>query len=255
MSTTLPALVGAAKAIAQDSTKVPLLQNSEGDEDYKRAVTIALPIFDADVPNVRTLLYTVPTSQAFRFVLLGTGAILASGLDVWVKRRSAIRSVINGYDTTIRGQSAIDRAYYRVLEEPSATVLELLQDTPSQGSVLRLEYQTPHVVDAADAAATSVLPGDLPAIQLLVASKILEMYATRCVQNTGGIGLPLDVVNRQSQAQDARAAAKSLYGTYQAMVGQRDASELSGAGVVDQLPITGSSPYGFVFRRPVVLTP
>jgi hypothetical protein len=187
---------------------------------------LALKQFDGDVPNLRIVHYTV-LAAAFRFVLRGTGAIL-SGLNAWSRGRSNLEAVWHPYSTTSQGQEPLDPNTYRVIEEPTLTVLELLELSPSSG-VLRLEFLSPHVVDAADVNATSVDVDYVDALNTLTAVKILELAAIRAAQNTGNTGIPTDVVDRRSQSSEFAARAKSLLSTYQAMVGRSEDGGAAGA--------------------------
>jgi hypothetical protein len=227
VSVTRSQVIAAAKAIAQDPATVPLLLN---DSDYDLAVDQALAQFSADRPNRRVVHYTV-SAPAFRFVLQGTGAILPStGLDRWVEGGSLMLDVYHPYDTTAQAQNVpLDRNTWRVLREPTLVVLELLAITPSSGT-LRLEYVTPHAVDAAQASATSIREADVKAFEILTAVKICEMAARRYVQNTGTSVFQAETVDRRSQSEVMAARAKDLLRVYHALVG-KDGEVVAAGGV------------------------
>lgn len=232
MSTTRTVVIAAAKTFAQETASTPLLA---GTADYDQALAVALRQFNADVPNLRVVHYTVAAS-AFRFVLAGAGAIL-SGLDAWKKGRSSMRAVWHPYLTTAQQQTPLDPNDWRVVEEPSLTILELLELTPSSG-VLRLEFTTPHVVHVTDTAQTSVLEADVEALELLTAYHVLEMAARRAVQNTGNTGIPTDIVDRRSQSSEYHARAAELLKTYRSIVGQVD--DVGGASATRDLDVRPS---------------
>lgn len=209
---------------------------------------MALPTLDADRPNERIVHHTV-TSSAFRFVLSGSGALAGlTGLDAWVPGRSSVRRVWWPYDTATQGQSPLERDEWRVMKEPSLVVLELLTYTPASG-VLRIEFVNPHVIDADDEADSSVLAGDVPALTVLVGAQILMLYAARAVQNTGSTGLTSDVVDRRSQASEARSVSKALMERYASMVGRRPASESGPASAIGDMDLEFASPLGPVWPR------
>lgn len=242
MSVTRDDVLAIARVLAQESSATPLLHAAS---DYTPAFALALRIFDGDVPNTRVVHHTV-TGATFRFVLAGAGAIL-TGLDAWVQRHSALREVWHPYDTAAQGQTPLDRNTWRVVEEPGLTVLELLEYTPSNG-VLRLEFTRPHVVDASNAALSSILPGDVEALQTITAVKLLDLYAIRSIQNTGSTGVPSDVVDRRSPSDQARARAKELFATYQALVGRRSSEDLRAASAIGELDVDTSHPHGFLWH-------
>lgn len=244
MAITQANLITAAKQVAQDASATALLLASG---DYDRAVDMALPTFDADRPNKRVIHHTVAAS-AFRFVLSGTGALAGlTGLNAWVPGRSFVRSVWWPYDTTVQGQAPLESDEWRVLDEPSLIILELLTSTPAS-DVLRLEFTSPHVV-ASDAAQTSVLLADVSALKVLVGAQIMELYAARAVQNTGSTGLSSDVVDRRSQADSARGVAKSLMARYASMVGRRPASEMGPLSAIGDMDVEFASPLGPIWPR------
>jgi hypothetical protein len=146
-----------------------------------------------------------------------------------------MRAVWQPYDVTVQGQEPLDARAWRVRDDPSGAVLELLDRQPSSG-ILRLEFTAPHVVGAT-AAATSVKAGDVSALAVLTGAQILTLYAVRAVQNTGNTGIPADVVDRRSQSDQARSAAKDLIARYRLMVGQRigatDGPPASAVGEMD----------------------
>lgn len=241
MSTTRPDVIAAAKDLAQDPSATPLLFDSV---DYDRALEVALRVFDADVPNLRVVHHPV-TAAAFRFVLLGPGALPELvGLDAWSDGRSQMRAVWHPYDTTDRGREPLDPNTWRVVREPGPLVaLELLDRTPSAG-VLRLELVSPHTVHASDAAQTSVLAADVEALQVLTAATILNLFAARALQNTGSTGLPSDIVDRRSQSDQARARARDLREIYAAMVGRRRAEDVAPASATRDLDVVMTHAFG-----------
>ncbi len=245
MSATLDEILDAAKRIAQDSLTAPLL--TEG-RDYDRAVDVALLTFDQDVPNIRIVHHTV-TSSAFRFILAGAGALAGlTGLDAWVRGRSAMQAVWHPYDTTIQGRAPLADDTWVVRDEPaSITALELLAITPSSG-VLRLEFTAPHAVSRASAASTTIRVGDLVALETLVAAVCLEMYAARSVQNTGSNALQADTVNYQSESDVARRTAKMLRETYGRMVGRSNSDDLKAASAIGEMDVDSSHIYGMLWH-------
>ncbi len=238
MSVIRSTVLAAGKLIAQETSSLPLLAG----DPYDTLLSVALRVFDADVPNVRIVHHTV-ASAAFRFTLAGAGALAElTGLDAWTRGKSELAAVWHPYDATIQGQSPLDPNTWRILEEPAAkTVLELLEITPS-ADVLRLELVNPHTVHASDVASTSVLAGDVEALEVLLASQILLDYAARSLQNTGNTGIPTDIVDRRTPADQARAVAKELFTRYQSMVGNRSDDEVKAAGATRELDIRPSYP-------------
>lgn len=244
MAISTAALLTAAKLVAQDSTSTPLLL---GDTSYAEAIAMALPTLDADRPNTRIIHHTVAAS-AFRFVLSGSGALAGlTGLDAWVVRRSAMRSVWWPYTTTTRAQEPLDRDSWRVIAEPGLVVLELLEDTPASG-ILRLEFTNPHVV-AASAGDSTILAGDVSALTVLVAAQILTMYASRAIQNTGNTGLPMDVVDRRSHSAEARAVAKVLMERYASMVGRTPSADAAPVSAIGDMDVQFATPLGPMWSR------
>lgn len=217
MSTTRPAIIAAARSFAQETATTPIVAGQSS--DYDLALAIALRHFSRDVPNVRIVHYTV-TAAAFRFILAGAGAIL-TGLNAWVGGASAMSAVWHPYSTASQGQAPLDVNDWRVLDEPTISVLELLSIAPTSGT-LRLEFVTPHTVNQTDVALTSVLPAHVEALQLRTAVEVLEMAARRAVQNTGNSGLPTDIVDRRSQSAEYHQRAKDLMATYRTLVGIDD---------------------------------
>jgi hypothetical protein len=239
VSVTRSTVTTAAKQIAQDPTSGATLLLAAG--DYDLAIDQAIEQFRVDRPNLRIAHYDV-TAAGFRFVLLGAGAILpTTGTDRWVDGGSRVVDVYQPYDVTSRDNVALDRNTWRVRREPGPTVLlELLAITPS-ADVLRLEYVTPHVVDAADVAKTSILEADVKAFEVLTAAKICEMTARRYVQNAGTSTFQNDTVDRRSQSDIMAKRAKELLATYGAMVGTSTAGDGSpsvvGAAAVKKLTV------------------
>jgi hypothetical protein len=225
-------LIAAAKGVAQDASRASLLID---DDSYVRAVAMAVEQFDLDRPNRRVVHHTVDAT-GFRFPLSGDDALSElTGLDAWVDGRSALLEVWHPYDVTVQGQMPLDPRDWRVVDDPTGAVLELLATQPSSG-ILRLEFTSPHVVGAT-AAETSVKAGDVSALTVLTGAQILTLYAVRAVQNTGNTGLPADVVDRRTQSDQARSAAKELLARYRLMVGQRvdpdDGPPTSAVGEMD----------------------
>ncbi len=222
----------AAKQIAQDPTSGATLLLAAG--DYDLAIDQAIEQFSKDRPNLRTFHYTV-TAAAFRFVLLGTGTILpTTGLDRWVDGGSQLVDVFHPYTVASQGTNkALDRNTWRVLREPSLVVLELLVVRPSSGT-LRLEFVTPHVVDATSPTATSILEADVKAFEMLTAAKICEMAARRYVQNTGSSTFQNETVDRRTQSDIMAARAKDLIKAYNILVGKAE-GEIAAVGAVRKL--------------------
>lgn len=218
MSVIRSTVTTAAKAIAQDPGGGSQLLLQAG--DYDLAIDAAIEHFKADRPNLRIYHYTVP-SAAFRFVLFGTGTVLpTSGLDRWVDGGSRLVDVYTAYNTANQDNVALDRSTWRERREPGPLqVLELLADRPSSG-ILRLEYYTPHVVDAASTASTSILEADIKTFEVLTAAKICEMTARRYVQNTGTSTFQTDSVDRRSQSDIMAKRARELMEMYAQMVGK-----------------------------------
>lgn len=240
MSTTRDLVILAAKSYAQDSAATPLLS---AESDYDLTLSAALRTFDADVPNLGVVHYTV-LAAAFRFVLSGVGAIL-SGLNVWVDGRSSVLKVWHPYDTMVQGQVPLDPNVWRVVREPSVVILELLDRTPSSG-VLRVEVQTPHSVHADNPALSSVLAGDVDALELLTGIKILELAAARCAQNTGVSGFPTDSVDRRTQSDVFAARARDLKKQYDAMVGK--GGNVKAASALAELDVETAHAFGSLWH-------
>lgn len=235
MSVTRAIVRPAAKSIAQDpSSNARLLLTDPA--DYDQAITDALDLFRVDRANLRVVHYTVATA-GFRFVLLGTGAILATtGLNRWVDGASQLRDLYLDYSTANQNQRPLDRTQWRVVREPSLVVLELLADSLSVGEVLRLEFVSPHVMHESDVALTSVLEGDITAIETLTAAKICQMTARRYVQNTGSSTFQNETVDRRSQSDIMAARAKELLTAYASIVGRAD-GEVPGAAATKKMVI------------------
>lgn len=232
--TTRAIVTAAAKSIAQDPGSTNKLLLADG--DYDTAITEAIDVFRGDRPNLRVVHYTVATA-GFRFVLKGTGAILAtSGLDRWIDGASQLRDVCLHYDTANQFNRSLDRTVWRVLREPNLVLLELLADSAGVGEVLRLEFVSPHTVHASDPTATSLLEGDVVAFETLTAAKICEMTARRYVQNTGTSTFQTETVDRRSQSDVMAARAKDLLKAYAAMVG-RSGGEVSAASATKKMVI------------------
>lgn len=244
MAETSSQILTAAKVLAQDSGTPALLA---GATDYDKAVDNARLEFGGDRPNKRIVHYTV-VAAASRFVLAGTGAIL-SGLDEWVSKRSRMEAVWCPYDTTNRDREPLSDEDWRVFEEPTVTALEL-QVQAAVNDVLRLEFVVPHEIDIKDPALTTIVEDDLPALHLLTAAYILEMYAARSLQNTGNTGLMSDVVDRRTPLDQARSMAKDYRARYATLVGRSDSTAesrpLSSIGSHRSTPSFGST---FVFPR------
>lgn len=250
MSVTRTDVTAAAKSIAQDPGGNAKLLLADG--DYDAAIDQAIEIFRADRPNLRVQHVTIGAT-AFRLVLGGTGAVLpTSGLQAWIIGGSQVREVYLEYSAASRGQEPIDRNLWRVtLDPPDGSgpieVLELLGDTANAGSTVRLEYVTPHVVGGT-AAATSILPADVKAFQVLAASKICEMTARRYVQNTGTSTFQNETVDRRTQSDVMASRAKDLRGQYAAMVGKPE-NGVRPAGTVRKFDVATSHRRGRLWHR------
>ncbi len=240
MSTTRALVIASAKGYAQDAVATPLLST---ESDYDLALAAALKAFDADVPNLRVIHYTV-LAPAFRFVLSGVGAIL-TGLNAWVDGRSSIVKVWHPYDVTVQGQMPLDPNVWRVVREPTVVVLELLDRTPSSG-VLRLETTNPHVVHADDPTLSSVLAGDVDPLNLLTGIKILELAAARAAQNTGVSGFPTDSVDRRTQSDVYASRARDLKKQYDAMVGK--GGDVKAASALAELDVEATHAFGSLWH-------
>jgi len=234
-------VIAAAKIVAQDDGDI-----LNGPNDYETAMDLALRIFDLDRPNLRVVHHTV-TASAFRFVLLGTGALAGmTGLDAWIDGRSRLARVWHPYDTTVQGQEPIPSDEYRIIREPGPTVvLEFLYYTPS-AQTLRLEFVRPHVLDQGSAASSSVLASDLEALAALVGVHILEMAAARAAKNTGSSSLPTDVVDRRTMGSEFQARARNLRDRYNALVGKRLGDDVAPAVGVFDLDVQANNPRGFL---------
>lgn len=234
MSVKRPDLIERAKEIAQDPFAGPSLLSAP--DDYRRAVEQALEHFTQDRPNNRAFHHPV-TSSTFRFVLLGTGTILpTTGLDRWVDGGSFVVDVWHPYDVTSQGTNMpMDRNFWRVLREPTLVVLELLITAPST-DVLRLEYITPHVVDATNATLSSILEADVTPLQVLTASMICTMAARRYVQNTGSSTFQNETVDRRTQSDIMASRAKELMKAYDILVG-KVAGAIAGVGAVRKIVV------------------
>lgn len=245
MSVTRTEVVERARQLVQDSTTGILKDATAQFGDYDRLLDQALRVFDGDVPNNRVVHYTV-AAAAFRFVLYGAGAIL-TGLDAWVDQCSTLFAVWHPYSTTIQGQSPLDENDYRVVREPSLVVLELLTITPSAG-VLRLEYQTPHSVAVSDITLSTIPVGKVDALYTITAAMIAQAAAVRAAQNTGNTSIPSDVVDRRTQDQQYRDAARILMDRYKMIVGRRDAKDLGPASTSIDLDVQSTHMYGYLWH-------
>lgn len=241
MNATRQDVIAAAKVVAQDDGDI-----LTGPNDYDTAMDLALRIFDLDRPNLRVVHHTV-SAAAFRFVLLGTGALAGlTGLDAWIDGRSRLARVWHPYDTTVQAQEPIPSSEYRTVREPGPLVLlEFLYATPTSGT-LRLEFVRPHVLDQADAASSSVLSSDLEALAALVGVQVLEMAAARAAKNTGSSSLPTDVVDRRTMGGEFQARARALMARYNALVGKRLGDDVAPALGVFEFDVQASTHRGFL---------
>ena len=139
--------------------------------------------------------------------------------------------------------------------EPAGVVaLELLNMYGAANQVLRLEYDSPHVVNdlAADDpdAINTILPADQIGFALMLAIVICQLAATRAVQNMGTLSLPSDLVDRRTQADMFARRAKDLRTLYEVAVGIGAAdAPVSGASAVAEMRGRPSWPTGFVWNR------
>lgn len=236
-----------AKQIAQDPSSGATILLASG--DYDRAIDQALELFRTDRPNVRVYHYTVAAS-AFRFVLAGTGLILpSSGLDRWVDGASDLLKVWHPYDTTAMDNQPLDGNDWAVVREPGPLVVLILRDYRPSSGVLRLEYRTPHEVHATDSAQSSILAGDVKALELLTAVKLCEMAATRYAQNTGSSAFQSESVDRRTQSDIMASRAKDLMKSYNAIVGKGGGGEVAGAAAVKKLEIQPTHGRGRLWIR------
>jgi len=152
-----------AKAYAQDAGPgtsaigVQLLLNLS---DYDLGLLQALQIFSVDRPNVRVVDHPIATA-GFRLALAGTGVLSSlAGADAWVDGKSALRAVYLPWDVTTQGQAPLDENTWRVVRDPAAVVLELLDRSASVGQVLRLVFTSVHSLTEAPntVAAPTVAP-------------------------------------------------------------------------------------------------
>jgi hypothetical protein len=238
----------AAKSLAQDTPAQPLLAEPG---DYTTAFTQALRQFDRDRPNARVVHYVVLAS-ASQFTIWGTGAIL-SGADAWLENGSSLTNVWPNYVANAQ-QTPLDLDQYRLVRNPTAIVLELLDTSVTLGGTLRLEFVRPHQVDDSTVPATavdSILASDADAFDLLLASIILLMAATRAVQNMGTSSLPNDIVDRRTQVDMWARRAKEYRALYDQAIGiaSPDAASVAGAGLFVDLDASTSHPLGFLWRR------
>lgn len=250
MSVTRPDAIEAAKAIAQDPTGLPLLLNPT---DYNLCCAQAIEHFRSDRPNLRVRHVTIAAS-ASRYVLGGTGTILpGTGLDAWIEGASDVLRVFTPYLVGVADQSPIDPTSWRLVSDPDdvagpITVLELLVDQPTVGSVMRLEYVRPHVLDDASATASSVRLGDVTALETLIAAKICEAAARRYVQNTGTSQFQTETIDRRSQSDVMKSRAKELMTTYAEIVGKPSDSVVA-AGTLHKMVIGTSHGRGRLWHR------
>lgn len=249
------ALVLAAKALAQDggpgdtATGVQLLLTDP--DDYETAAGQALRVFAQDVPNVRVKDVTV-AATAFRFPLSGVGAVLPTDpadLDAWVEGGSGLRSVWWPYSDTAQGIEPMDPNTWRTALQPgSITALEFMASRPSAGTVIRMEYTAPHVLAATVSDESSIRPGDEGALTVLTASVVLQMAATKAVQNTGNTGLPSDIVDRRTQSDQYRSRSRELLDRYKSMVGKGSSGEVGAASGFRELDVEPSSGRGSLWH-------
>lgn len=94
----------------------------------------------------------------------------------------------------------------------------------------------------------TVLDAHEDALAVLTASMVLQMAATKAVQNTGNTGFPNDVVERRSQADQFRSRAKELRDLYNTMVGSGPAADQGPASAVRDLDVSAGSGLGFIFH-------
>lgn len=233
MSIKRPEAIHAAQVIAQDAGNLRLLLNPT---DYNVACDVALAHFGNDRPNHRVRHVTIGASS-FVYVLGGTGTVLpTSGLDAWVNGSSEVLAVFTPYLTTTPDNVPIDPTQWSVVQDPPdgsgpITVLHLRSARPASGSVMRLEYVRPHVLDDADAALTSILAGDVAAFETLLAAKICEAAARRYVQNTGSSAFQTESVDRRTQSDVMASRAKDLVRQYGEIVGRASDSIISAAAI------------------------
>lgn len=259
MAITKAGLRAAAQILAQDQvgaaggTGVQLLTTST--TDYDAVINMALRLFCQDVPNLRVKDVTV-AATGFLFTLVGSGAILgtdqATDSDAWVDGSSAMMDVWLDYSDSDQGGAPIEGNSWRVRNAPSKILLELLGRSAQVGTTMRLEFTAPHFLHESDATKASVKPGTWDALVTLTASQILQIAATRMVQNTGNTGLPNDIVDRRSQSDIMRSRAKELFGIYGQMVGRMMSSD-GQAGVVPasgfkDLDVTSSMAGGLLWH-------
>lgn len=214
-----PDLTLRAQQLAQD----PLANGAgpgllTGPNTYSLLVDSGLQLFAIDRPNERILDYTV-LSSGFRLVLAGTGAIL-TGVNAWDVDGSVLRELYLPWSATNQGAVPLDENTWRVLREPSATVLELLGTSAGIGDVVRLVYTTPYVVHETDIALTSLTSADIQPVATLIAYLICRLASVRYAQNTGSSSLPNDIVDRRSQSDIMASRAKDLRAIYDALVGR-----------------------------------
>lgn len=229
MSITRATLRTKAQSVAQDpANTAKLLLTTPG--DYDNAIDQALDTFKVDRPNRRVYHYTAVAST-FRFVLLGSGAILpTSGLDKWIDGASRLDRVFVDYDVASDQNEPLERTQWRQRREPGPKdVLELNGIRPGVGRVLALEYFSPYQVHESTAAETSVLEGDQIALITLVAYHLCAMTSRRYVQNTGTSAFQNESVDRRTQSDIMASRAKELLARYGEMVGKGGGAEAGGS--------------------------
>jgi hypothetical protein len=184
---------------------------------------------------------------------LGASASARYSLDAWIDGASQMHEIWWPYDATIQGDVALDDSSWRVLKVAGAKiVLEFLFDTPGIGQTVRLIYATPYLMlDTPDL--TSVPAGLEDALVALDASLILTLAANKAVQNTGNTGLPNDVVDRRSQSDQFRSAAKALFNIYAQLVGKpgTEGSFVQGASGFKDLDVMSGTGRGFLWHPAV----
>lgn len=161
-----------AKAYAQDAgpgtsaVGVQLLLNLA---DYDLGILQALQIYAVDRPLERVVDHTL-AAAGFRLALAGTGALSSlSGANAWVDGKSTLRAVYLPWEVATQGQAPLDENTWRVVRDPAAIVLELLDRSAAVGQVLRLVFtgvhaltEAPNAVSAPTAAPTATVASQGP---------------------------------------------------------------------------------------------
>jgi hypothetical protein len=205
--------------------------------EYDLAILQALEIYRIDRPNLRVV-DQVLAAAGFRFVLAGSGALAGlTGANAWVDGVSQLEAVYAPWNVTVQGQEPLDANIWRVVRDPAAIVLELLDRSLAVGDTVRLVFTARHTLVEAPGSSNTPVDADEDALGVLTASLILELAAVRAAQNTGNTGLPNDIVDRRTQSDVFRSRSMELRDIYNTLVGKGSTANLAGASATRDLDV------------------